>query len=105
MVNSCIDTLQQYNVDAAQSTLEDAQSTMQALYVCFWISIGFVFAEFLFWVVFAVDARMSRITREHISIYLKENKDDSDGQPTLLTSDQAYMQATMGPGVMTMPMQ
>lgn len=57
---------------------------MNTLYVCFWFALGFVFAEFLFWVVFGVDARMSKVTREHIKL-------DDDGPPLM-------------PGVMPMPM-
>mmetsp|Transcript_47874 Transcript_47874/g.63323 ORF Transcript_47874/g.63323 Transcript_47874/m.63323 type:complete len:218 (+) Transcript_47874:1060-1713(+) len=76
MVNQCVDSLQKYDTGAAFDTLNDANSTMHTLYVCFWIAISFIFAEFLFWVVFAVDARMSRIARDHLGEDLKGNPDD-----------------------------
>ena len=51
---------------------------MHSLYVCFWVSMGFLFAEFMFWVVFAVDARMSHVAREELSKGMKIKVGDND---------------------------
>lgn len=89
MVNNCVDPLQQYDTGAASDTLNQAYNTMHSLYICFWISMGFLFAEFMFWVVFAVDARMSRVARDELSKGMKIKVGDPDHTTVVLIDPNA----------------
>ena len=62
-----MDKYQQYDIARISSELEQGQNEMQALWICWWICLGMVIVEFIFWIVYGVNSCMERVRKDALT--------------------------------------